>query len=199
MRAEPQGRRGLTLRRAPVALLAALTLAVVSSLAACGVNEAAAAAVVDGRVISDEDVQTAAAETNRGVAELQTPFTARTTLPWLILAPFVLREAEREGKGVSAAQAQSALTRLDDPSPATIEFVRAYIAAQSSLSQEGVQRVLAQVARSKVTVNPRYGDFDPRQPAQLSTVTPPWVKPLPTTPATVPRLGGGQGQQGDGP
>ncbi|HET7475485.1 MAG TPA: hypothetical protein VFJ97_05615 [Dermatophilaceae bacterium] len=155
------------------------------SLGACGVNEAGAAAVVNDRVVSERDAQVAAAEANKGLEGLQAPFSAATALPWLILSPFVLAEAAREGRGVSEYQARSALTKLADPSPATVELVRVILAAQNTLSDAGIQRVLAEVGRAKVSVNPRYGSFDPKQPGRLTPVIPSWVRTVPpSSPAT---------------
>lgn len=193
------GSAGVARRRALTGAAAATVLAVGLGLSGCGVGKAGAAAIVDGERISDTDVQTAAAETNKGVEQpLQTPFTAESTLPWLILAPFVLDEAEREGKAVSEDQARKALPKLDDPSPATVEFVRAYIAAQSSLSDEGVQNVLKAVDAASISVNPRYGTFNPKQPAQLTQKLPPWIAtPEPTSPTSIPGLSGG-GRPSDG-
>jgi hypothetical protein len=172
---------------APVALVLGAALA----LSGCGPQQAGAAAIVGDRVISDQDVQTAAQETNKGVEGLQQPFTASDTLVFLIVSPYVLDAAAKGGHGVSESQAKAALTKLPNPSPATLEFARTFIALQG-LTQEQVQGVLAEVQKAKITVNPRYGKLDPKT-LRLDTSEPNWIKKVPQANATTaPSVPSGQ-------
>ena len=173
MKVLPTGRKAL-----PAALVLGVTLA----LTACGPQEAGAAAIVGDRVITDKDVQTAAQETNSGVQGLKQPFTSTDTLFFLNISPYVLDAAAHGGHGVSVSQAQQALTKLSNPSPATLEFARTYIAA-GQLTPEEKQAVVDQLQKAKVTVSPRYGRFDLKT-LTFDTREPNWIKSTPQPTAT---------------
>lgn len=179
-------------RRAAIAAgAAASALAATLALSGCGVQTAGAAAVVNGRVISDNDAQTAAVQTNAGVPNLSQPFTPANAVVVLILAPYVLDAAAAGGHAVSAAQAKQTLSKLADPAPATIELVRTQLAI-SQLTEADKTRILDQVKKADIRVSPRYGSFDP---AQVGFVPrqPNWMVPTPVathmatpTPSTSP-------------
>lgn len=161
---------------------AALVLGAAVLLSGCGAQQPGAAAVVDGRVISDTDAQQVAAQIST-VPGVQQKVTPADTLVSLILAPYVLDQAEKDGKGVSESQARAAVKEIKDPAPATLDFVRTSLAA-NGLSDRARAAVLADVAKAKITVNPRYGTLD-RKKLQLTPPAPNWIKATtPSAPAT---------------
>lgn len=173
--------KALPTARATVA--AALALGAALALSACGAQPGAAA-IVGGRVISDHDVQTAATETNRGIPGMNTKLTSADTLVSLILAPYVLEAARNGGHGISDSQARSVLSKLPNPSDATLEFVRTQLAIQS-LTQADQQSILEKLSTQKITVNPRYGTFDAARLRLNGQAEPNWIKPE-ATPAPAP-------------
>jgi hypothetical protein len=150
-----------------------LLLGVTLALSACGSQKPGAAAIIDGTTISDKDVQTVAAQLN-SLPQVQQKLTPTVVLLDLILAPYVLAEADRTGKGVPEAQARKVVAKVANASPATIDFVRMQLAIPS-LSQASKTSILAKLGKAKITVNPRYGTFDLTQAAILPT-SPNWIK-----------------------
>ena len=152
---------------------AALVLGAAVLLSGCGDQQPGAAAVVDGRVISDTDAQQVAAQIST-VPGVQQKVTPADTLVSLILAPYVLDQAEKDGKGISESQARAAVKEIKNPAPATLEFVRTSLAA-NGLSEQARAAVLAEVAKAEITVNPRYGTLD-RKKLQLTPPAPNWIE-----------------------
>jgi len=176
------------LSHARLAVPAALLLGGGLVLTACGaVNEAGAAAVVDGRVISDSALQTVTDQLNTS-PRVQTKLTPRDVLVTEIIGPWVLDAASAAGRGVSESQARALAPEITNPSPDTVEFLRVNAAAQQ-LDQSFGPDLLAKIAKAEITVNPRYGTFD----AKSFTITPRienWLKPVEPatpTPTTTPR------------
>ena len=161
--------------------LLTLVLGATLALSACGAQQSRAAAIVDDTVISDQDVQSVSDQLNKlaqGAQQLKTG----DALISLILAPYVLAEAQRAGKAVSATQARKVIAKVPDPSPSTIKFVQMQLAIQQ-LDQASKTSILNQLGKVKITVNPRYGAFDAKQIA-LTPITPNWIK---TTAPSAPR------------
>jgi hypothetical protein len=173
---------------ARTAVPAALVLGAALALTACGPQQAGAAAIVGDRVISDQDVQTAAQETNKAVEGLNTKLSSSDTLVSLILAPYVLDAAARDGHGVSDSQARQVLSKLANPSPATLDFVKTQIAIQN-LTAADQQSILDKLAKEKITVNPRYGTFDAKKLQLDRTTEPNWIKARPATATPTPTAG----------
>jgi hypothetical protein len=155
--------------RAAVVLLCA-TLA----LSACGAQQAGAAAIVNGTAISDNDVQTVAVQLN-ALPQVQQKLTPSVVLLNLILAPYVLAEADRAGKRVPEAEVRKVVAKIPNPSSATMDFVRMQLAIPS-LSEASKASILATLGKTKITVNPRYGTFDVKQ-AAITPTSPNWIKP----------------------
>jgi hypothetical protein len=130
------------------------------------------AAIVDGRRITEEDARLAAEQINQQFKP-QTTFTAKAALSSLIFAPALIEAAEAKGQVQSAGSARSKLPDVQDPADSTILLVRASDAAQR-LTAEDEQKILARIAKMKVTVNPRYGTFDASQPGVIDSV-PSWI------------------------
>jgi hypothetical protein len=170
------GRTGTSRPSAAASL--ALLLGACLALSGCGAQQSGAAAIVNDTVISDQEAQSVTSELNK-LAEGGQQVRTSDALISLILAPYVLAEAERAGKTVSVAQARKVIAKVADPSPATIKFVQMQLAIQD-LDQASKTSILNQLGKVKITVNPRYGVFDPEQIA-LTPTTPNWIKP--TAPA----------------
>lgn len=150
---------------------AALVVASSLALAGCGTT-ADTAAIVDGKVITHEDVRLATEQINAQFKP-QTPLTAQSTLTSLILAPALIAAAEKKGRPQSVGSARSRLRDIADPADATIELVRASDAA-GGLTAEDEASVLAAIRKQDVTVNPRYGAFDATKPGLVESV-PAWI------------------------
>ncbi len=151
-------------------------VALSGTLALTGCGEADVAATVDGRVISEAAVKVATSEVNKVATQ---PFTAAQVLQQLINAPFVLKAAADVGKGQSEAAARSILAVVEDPSPEALTVVRAVVAqnalqADPSTGQKAYDQFVAAVKAAKITVNPRYGHFDPES-LGLAPSTPNWI------------------------
>jgi len=143
------------------------------ALSACGSQQAGAAAIVNGSTISEKNVQTVSTQLNT-LAQGEQKLTTSIVLLNLILAPYVLAEADRAGKGVPDAQARKVIAKVDKPSRETLDFVRMQLAIPS-LTTAAKAAIVAKVAKADITVNPRYGTFDAKQIA-ISQSTPNWIK-----------------------
>ena len=165
----------------------ALVIGASLALSGCGTQQPGAAAIVNDTavrhqdiVISDEDVQSVPLELNalaQGGQELK----VSDALLSLILAPFVLDEAQRVGKTVSASEARKVIAKVANPSPSTIAFVQMQLAIQK-LDQASKTLIVDELGKVKITVNPRYGAFDVTKIA-LTPISPNWVKPSAPSPA----------------
>ena len=157
--------------RAPLATVVVLVAAL--ALSACGTQQPGAAAVVNGTTISEKNVQTVSTQLNT-LAQGEQKLTPSIVLLNLILAPYVLAEADRAGKGIPDAQARKVIAKVDKPSRQTLDFVRMQLAIPS-LSTAAKAAILTKVAKADITVNPRYGTFNAKQIA-ISPNTPNWIK-----------------------
>jgi len=165
----------------------ALVIGASLALSACGAQQPGAAAIVNDTavrhqdiVISDADAQSVPKELNalaQGGQELK----VSDALLSLILAPYVLDEAKRVGKTVSASEARQVIAKVANPSPSTITFVQMQLAIQK-LDQTSKTLVVDELGKVKITVNPRYGAFDVTQIA-LNPISPNWIKASAPSPA----------------
>jgi peptidyl-prolyl cis-trans isomerase SurA len=174
------GRAGLAAALA-VALAAAL-------LSACGGIEPGAAAVIGDRRISVSDVQSATADIKetfpgQDVAPQQVLF-------FLISGPYIVDAAAKANVGVSTAESRQAMTaaiaaaaaktaggtagasaapaaEAQPPSDAGVAVYQANTAISNigtldqTRQKAAVDTIKAELAAAHVTVNPRYGTFDP--------------------------------------
>ena len=169
--------------------LKTLTLVIGASVAlsGCGAQQPGAAVIVNDTtvrhqdiVISDEDAQSVSEELNtlaQGGQELK----VSDALLSLILAPYVLDEAKRVGKTVSASEARKVIAKVANPSPSTIAFVQMQLAIQK-LDQASKTRIVDELGKVKITVNPRYGAFDVTT-ITLTPIEPNWIKASALSPA----------------
>lgn len=172
----------------------AAVLVGVLALSGCGVD-AGAAAVVDGRRISVAEVQQATEQVNR-IVSADGRFTQRVSLSYLIVEPYLVAEAAEAGVGVTQDQAvrifsqfryKDPRTGSTTPSDAAVALVRAVLAVnvlQGSTLTDGatplpaaqgeaaMQQVVADLQAADITVNPRYGSFEPVFDLQAQRIFP---------------------------
>jgi hypothetical protein len=164
----------------PKAFAMTLLLGASLALTACGAaQESGAAAIVNDAVISDQDVQTVTAEVN-SISPEGEKLSLSNALLSLILEPYVLAEAEKAKKTVSDAEARKLIEKVADPSPRTISFVQMQMVLPA-LDQTARESIVKELGKAKITVNPRYGTFDPTQ-VTLTPASPNWIKPSATPP-----------------
>ena len=168
----PRSLSGRT-RTSRMAFAAVLLLGATAAVSGCGAQQSSAAAIVNDTVISDQDVQSVSNQLNKMATDGQQLKTSDALLS-LILAPYVLAEAKRVGKTVSVSQARQVIAKVPDPSPSTIQFVQMQLEIQQ-LDQASKTLILGELDKVKITVNPRYGVFDPKQIA-LTPASPNWIK-----------------------
>lgn len=166
-------------RRAGLAgVAAAAALAV--ALTACTPAQSGAAAVVDGRRITVQQVDSAVAGIKTGNPQLaEGQGLDRTVLFFLVISPWVLSAAESNGVGVSEGQAKQLLPKASEPDPGSLRVMRTFLALQQ-LQQAQKTEALAQVQQditaAKPELNPRFGTFDVQQMAVVDA-PPNWIVP----------------------
>lgn len=162
--------------------VAALVLGAALATAGCGATTADRAAVVDGSVISETELQAAMREVNgMEPALLQQPLTPSGTLTALVQAPVVLAVLAEKGVAVSDSVARQAAAQrgLREPSEATLQIVRLATAIgtaqeQGLVTEAEATEVNTRLAALDVEVNPRYGTYD-AQAASIQLTQPSWI------------------------
>ena len=154
----------------------ALALASILALSACsGTSSAQTAAVVDGRVITQEQVRDATEQINETFKPEQ-PLTAAQALTLLIRAPYINKAAADAGKAQSESAARAAFKDYPGtPADATVEILQAEASLQQ-IDDAGRQKLTQEFAGLDMTINPRYGTFDPQQ-ASIVVDRPNWLGP----------------------
>ena len=174
------GRAGRVSRTGRAALAVVLGAAV---LAGCA-GQPGAAAIVDGRVISQDEL----AQAREDLASLFPEADAAGVLSYLIVGPFFLDEASERGVGVSRDDARALLKQELEASGAdtTAEFgddaldvIRFTMAVQSlgalPEGEEALGEAEEALMGADIEVNPRYGTFDPQTGIQRPSY--PWLTP----------------------
>ena len=157
-------------------------------LSACDPKQSDTAAVVNETVINEDDVQTVTRQLNSQNQGGQ-PYTTSDALVGLILVPFVLAEGNRQKKVVPDEQVLQRIGKIASPTAATANFVKMQLVLQQ-LDPASQNVVGAQLDRSKIVVNPRYGRYIPKRglvpncerTASDLCISPNWIK-LSTAPA----------------
>lgn len=168
-----------TFRRARVATLAAALVTTVS-LAGCGSASPNTAAVVDGRVIPESAIVDAVHDA--ALSGVGTRMTPQAALVSLMAQPFVVDALKKKGTMVTGKEAVAQVfPTLKDPSEATSEIAQVSVGI-SKLDQTEQQAVVDAMGKADVTVNPRYGTFDPQR--LLVTSEPNWLVATPTASAS---------------
>ncbi len=181
--------KGFSVKARPTALSRVVRGSVVvvlaaSVLAVSGCTQADTAAVVDGTKISEQDAQEAARQIS--AAQPNSGLDTANAVASLIMATFINRVAEQNGKGLSDSAARAAVDVIPDPTQATLQLVRASLAYNQMTSEEQAQAVTL-ASKADITINPRYGTFDAAKIA-FNPSTPNWIKPQPA-PAAAPAGG----------
>ncbi|MFW5473909.1 hypothetical protein ACOCJ5_11430 [Knoellia sp. CPCC 206450] len=160
----------------------AIALAGMLALSACsGSTSAETAAVVDGRVITEQEVREATSQINKAFNPQQ-PLTAAQTLTLLIRAPYINEAAAAAGRAQSESAARAALKDFPEtPADSTVEILQAEASLQQ-VDDAGRQELTKKFAEADMKINPRYGRFDPQQ-AALVTTSPNWLVPAPAASA----------------
>lgn len=159
-------------------LAAALALGAALATTGCGVGDAGRAATVDGRVISEDEVQEVRRQINATFPTAN--LSPADVLSRLIQAPVILDFATQQGAPVSESVARQAYTGQEsssggEPTAETLQLLRAELAFQG-LQQSGAQIPVTSFEQLDVEVSPRYGTFDP-QSASVAAALPEWVTP----------------------
>jgi hypothetical protein len=158
----------------PSALVAAALLALT---AACGAQEAGAAAVVGDRRISESELQQATADIQR-IAPPDSALSPQQVLTWLITEPYMTRAATQNGVGVSLDQARQFFSQAqftaDDgsgtPSDPALRAVQSVLSLNNVIGRgprplqqdkavAAMDQVSEELQQAGVRVNPRYGSF----------------------------------------
>jgi hypothetical protein len=155
-------------------LTTTLLLGAAVALSGCGaVQGAGAAAIVDGNVVSDQDVQTVSLQVNEVSPEGQ-KINPSGALVGLMLAPYILAEDKTVTASFPASDARKELAKLAEPSPATVEYIQA-VGVFQRLDDASKDSIMGKVGKAKITVNPRYGTFV-ASPPFLVPNSPNWLK-----------------------
>ena len=137
------------------------------------------AATVDDFTVSVGDVQSATKASNEFIAKQggQSTLTTSDVLGTLMFAPQILETAQDAGLSVpSAKTVQQALGQLEiDSSVGAVEFIRAQ-SVREQMSPEQLASVSEELDDADISVNPRYGSFDPAKGLQDSQ--PDWLAPV---------------------
>jgi hypothetical protein len=168
----------LSVRRSIAAL--AVGAALVS--AGCTISRAETAAVVDGNVITEGQLQVAIAQMNSmDPALLQEPLTPSGALTALVQAPVILDHLATKGIIVSdtIATREAQDRGVARPSGDTLSIVRlatSITAAQQSgqITEADGAAITERMQALDVEVNPRYGAFSP-ETASIQLTAPDWV------------------------
>lgn len=178
----------MTARR--LAMPAVALLATVLALTGCATARLpGAAAIVDDRTITTDDVVTASRQVNAALADEASPIynpqsslTEKETVFWLILAPFIDQQASNTGHWVPDTAYNTTLSAIPHPAESTTTLVRALLSSQS-LTDEDKSAILDAARKAAIEVNPRFGTLD-LQRGNLPAYSPKWIKPSPTPTAT---------------
>jgi hypothetical protein len=159
----------------------ALLLGATLALSGCEAAQQAggAAAIVNGTVIPDEDVQSVSRELS-ALSSNGEKLSLSDSLLNIIVAPYVLAEGKRLGKEISKDAVSRFAAEVPHPSAPTVSLLQMQDVLPR-LDQANRDTIVKQLAQAKITVNPRYGTFDVTQVA-LTRKAPNWIKPSATPP-----------------
>lgn len=138
------------------------------------VNRGESYAVVDGKAITQADVE----ETRAAFEKLSgQPLASKDVLDALITAPFVVSQVQASGKWKPDANFAAALAKFDNPSPTTrqlLEYV--FIRNSNALDQADSTAVITALRKANIQVNPRFGTFaSEANSIGLQERTPDWI------------------------
>ncbi len=192
-RARRSGRSG---RALAAIMLAGAGVAGTIGVAGCGGAHPGAAAVVNGTTISEGDIDAVAADLQPYVQPGQS-VPRQNVLTALIMRPFIADRLKASRKMVSldqaaqalhqaATQGQPAAGKLPGPdqwAKPTKELAQAQLGMET-LSPADRDRVADAITRAKITVNPRYGEF--QLPGRIVPLADNWLDTKATQGSTPP-------------
>lgn len=166
-------------------VLAAVGVAGTLGVAGCAGAQPGAAAVVNGTTISEDDIDAVAGDLQPYVQPGQS-VPRQNVLTALIMRPFIADRLKVSGKMISLDQAAQALHQAatqGQPAPGnapgpgewskpTKELAQAQLGIEA-LSPADRGRVADAIAKAKITVNPRYGEF--QLPGQIVPPVDNWI------------------------
>jgi hypothetical protein len=164
--------------------------AAVVLLGGCGFQtKQQAAAVVNGQVISQDDVQT----TYNQLQAAKYDFTEDVVLTALIAAPLLENAVAPSGGWKPDATNAQVMTTIPDATQATKDFVAAVSLIQAqTMTPAEIQTYRTDLKKADISVNPRFGQVvhSDQGPVYftIGQSTPNWIKPSsnPSAPATTP-------------
>ena len=164
-------RKGLQLKR--LVRVAAVSVALGTTLVVSGCGTSDVAATVNGHVITEQQVADATREINEALKP-EPALTPAATLTYLVRSAVILPYADSHGFPQSESAARHLVSGLSDPSPATLEVIRTNT-AMGQLGAGDEAPLSKQLQELTVDVNPKYGRYDTQQ-AIVGASTPDWIK-----------------------
>ena len=173
--------------RSPKRLAAALVAgaATVALLGGCGFEtRQQAAAVVNGEVISQDDVQT----TYEQLQAAKYDFTENVVLTALIAAPLLENAVAPSGGWKPDATYAQVLTTIPDATQPTKDFIAAVSLIQAqTMTPAQVEAYRTDLEKADISVNPRFGEVVPSDQGpvyfSIGPSSPNWIKPSATSAA----------------
>lgn len=167
--------------RTAIRMLVGALLAV-TVLTGCSVRPGAAA-VVDGRVISQDEL----ARTHTELGPLLQEPTPAQVLTVLVIEPIFVRAAEENGVGVSVDDArklldssaqQNKVTDVPDWSTGSVDVARFSLASSALQNLPNASDVMTtvndEIAKQDVSINPLYGTWDASSEG-VTALSFPWI------------------------
>lgn len=155
------------------AIGAAATLALAVSVTGCAGQNPTAAATVNGQVISQAEVDEIARDP--AMSSVGRQISSSGILLMLMARPFLTEAARRNGTMVSTSEVRALLPpSRSNPSQQTLEFLQTTLIARKLPPRE-LTAVDEAFRSADITVNPRYGEFDPARGIVPATQN--WLDP----------------------
>ncbi|HMT31115.1 MAG TPA: hypothetical protein PKC73_09580 [Dermatophilaceae bacterium] len=166
----------MTTRRSAWRLVGtALVMSGALALSGCsGATRPGTALVVDGTTYSQAQVSEATRQLNTMAELAAQPLSDKTTVNWLVVAPFVLAHSDAKGLWTPDAGYNAMMAQIASPTAETVSIVKANNAA-ATFTDADWQDVLAKIDHAQVIIDPRYGSgVNPKDGTLLKT-TPDWI------------------------
>jgi hypothetical protein len=162
-----------------VAVLGIAAIGAVSLLGGCGFEtRQQAAAIVNGEVISESDVQ----QTHDQLKSAKLDFAENIVVTALVAAPLLKDAVSKSGSWQPDETYASVIASIPNATETTKEFVEAVALIQSQkMTPADVAAYRADLKKADITVNPKYGTVVPSDEGPvyftIGQKTPNWVKP----------------------
>lgn len=178
----------------PRLALTSLALAAALGLAGCGASNEEGpsslgetsprepAVTVDDHSVTVGDVQTATRAANEFIQKQggQSSLATTDVLGTLMVAPRIIEAAQGSEVTVPSQETvRQALSQLEiESTPGAVEFIRAQ-SVREQMTPEQLNEVTQSLKDADISVNPRYGSFDPQQGFQQGSAE--WLAPVEET------------------